>query len=126
MNGQTNGSSIKQLIQGMSPAGATVLQGTVIEESPLKIQYENDPKLFSDEDNTIVPWQLTDYETEVTVHWWTEDAAGGSGDTAYSAHKHAIEGRKKILVHNSLKKGDKIHVLSFNGGKQYYVLDRVA
>ncbi len=121
-----NGTSLKQLIQGMSPGGPTVLQGTVISASPLKIQMENDEKLVSEAENTIVPWQLTDYETEVTVQWETEEVGGGSGEAAYERHKHPIQGRKKILVHNSLKAGDKVHVLAFNDGKQYYVLDRVS
>lgn len=122
----TEKTSIKQLFQGMAGEGAEVLQGIVKSVSPLKIQIVNDEKLTIGPNITYVPQHLTDYETEVTVKWQTESASGGSGDAAYAAHSHGITGRKKITVHNALKVGEKVHVLSFNHGKQYYVLDRVS
>ncbi len=121
-----NGMSIKQLIQGLMPEGVCVVQGVVQSASPLKIKIEGDEKLIISEQNTYVPWQLTDYDTEVTVDWRSEEESGGGGMAAYAAHSHAIKGRKKIRVHNALKTGDKLHILAFNHGKQYYVLDRVA
>lgn len=123
---ETEKTSIKQLFQGMVGEGAEVLQGIVKSVSPLKIQIVNDEKLTIGPNITYVPRHLTDYDTEVTVHWRTESASGGSGDAAYASHDHAIEGRKAIRVHNALKVGEKVHVLSFNHGKQYYVLDRVS
>jgi len=123
---ETEKTSIKQLFQGMVGEGAEVLQGIVKSASPLKIQIVNDEKLTIGPNITYVPWHLTDYTTEVTVEWRTENASGGSGDAAYASHNHAIVGRKKIIVHNALKVGDKVHVLSFNHGKQYFVLDRVS
>lgn len=123
---ETEKTSIKQLFQGMVGDGAEVLQGIVKSASPLKIQIVNDEKLTIGPNITYVPWHLTDYTTEVTVEWRTENASGGSGDAAYASHNHAILGRKKIIVHNALKVGDKVHVLSFNHGKQYFVLDRVS
>lgn len=123
---ETEKTSIKQLFQGMVGDGAEVLQGIVKSASPLKIQIVNDEKLTIGPNITYVPWHLTDYTTEVTVEWRTENASGGSGDAAYASHNHAIVGRKKIIVHNALKVGDKVHVLSFNHGKQYFVLDRVS
>ncbi len=123
---ETEKTSIKQLFQGMVGDGAEVLQGIVKSVSPLKIQIVNDEKLTIGPNITYVPWHLTDYTTEVTVEWRTENASGGSGDAAYASHNHAILGRKKIIVHNALKVGDKVHVLSFNHGKQYFVLDRVS
>ena len=56
----------------------------------------------------------------------TENASCGSGEAANAEHRHAISGRKKITVHNALRTGEKVHVLSFNHGKQYFVLDRVS
>ena len=123
---ETEKTSIKQLFQGMVGDGAEVLQGIVKSVSPLKIQIVNDEKLTIGPNITYVPWHLTDYTTEVTVEWRTENASGDSGDAAYASHNHAILGRKKIIVHNALKVGDKVHVLSFNHGKQYFVLDRVS
>lgn len=122
----TEKTSIKQLFQGMVGNGAEVLQGTVKSTSPLKIQIANDEKLVIGPNITYVPRHLTDYDTEVTVEWRTENEGGGSGYAAFSSHSHAIQGRKAIRVHNALKVGDVVHVLAFNHGKQYYVLDRVS
>lgn len=126
MAGESEKTSLKGLIQGFSGEGVQVVQGTVTQTGPLKIQVVNDDKLTISENITYVPWHLTDYETEVTVEWETEDASGGSGEAAYAAHRHDIVGRKKIIVHNALVVGDKVHLLTFNHGKQYFVLDRVA
>lgn len=124
-NGSGSETSLKQLFQSLIPDGDELMQGTVISVAPLKIQMVNDDKLIINERITIVPWQLTDYDTEVTVMWSTEDASGGSGYAAFASHNHGIVGRKKITVHNALKIGDKVHVLALNHGKLYYVLDRV-
>lgn len=122
---ETEKTSLKQLFQGMAGDGVEVLQGIVKSVGPLKIQIVNDEKLTIGPNITYIPRHLTDYSTEVTVSWRTENASGGSGDAAYASHSHAITGRKTITVHNALKVGDRVHVLSFNHGKQYYVLDRV-
>lgn len=122
---ETEKTSLKQLFQGMAGDGVEVLQGIVKSVGPLKIQIVNDEKLTIGPNITYIPRHLTDYSTEVTVSWRTENASGGSGDAAYASHNHAITGRKTITVHNALKVGDRVHVLSFNHGKQYYVLDRV-
>lgn len=122
---ETEKTSLKQLFQGMAGDGVEVLQGIVKSVGPLKIQIVNDEKLTIGPNITYIPRHLTDYSTEVTVSWRTENASGGSGDAAYASHNHAITGRKRITVHNALKVGDRVHVLSFNHGKQYYVLDRV-
>lgn len=122
---ETKKTSLKQLFQGMAGDGVEVLQGIVKSVGPLKIQIVNDEKLTIGPNITYIPRHLTDYSTEVTVSWRTENASGGSGDAAYASHNHAITGRKAITVHNALKVGDRVHVLSFNHGKQYYVLDRV-
>lgn len=122
---ETEKTSLKQLFQGMAGDGVEVLQGIVKSVGPLKIQIVNDEKLTIGPNITYIPRHLTDYSTEVTVSWRTESASGGSGDAAYASHSHAITGRKSITVHNALKVGDRVHVLSFNHGKQYYVLDRV-
>lgn len=122
---ETEKTSLKQLFQGMAGNGVEVLQGIVKSVGPLKIQIVNDEKLTIGPNITYIPRHLTDYSTEVTVSWRTENASGGSGDAAYASHNHAITGRKAITVHNALKVGDRVHVLSFNHGKQYYVLDRV-
>lgn len=122
---ETEKNSIKELFQGMVGEGTQVLQGIVKSASPLKIQIVGDDKLTVGPNNAYVPKHLTDYDTEVTVQWQTEGVSGGSGAEAYASHGHPIAGRKAIRVHNALKTGERVHVLSFNHGKQYYVLDRV-
>lgn len=57
------------------------------------------------------------------------DSHSHSGNTDSSTHSHvlvsfAVAGAT-MTVYNALKVGDKVHLLSFNAGKQYYVLDKV-
>lgn len=101
-----NGSatSLKGIFQGMIPADAELMQGTVISASPLKIQMANDEKLIVNERITVVPRHLSDYATTCSI-------SGGASEN--------------ITVYNALKIGDKVHVLSLNNGKLYYILDRV-
>lgn len=126
--------SIKQLIQsiigGQMPE---VLQGTVILEKPLKIQMEGDAKWIITENNTFVPWQLTDYETEITFDnpdtkqvftTWDMAETLESPESKIS-FKRPKTIKHKITVYNRLVKGEKVYVLSFNHDKQYYVLDWV-
>jgi hypothetical protein len=151
MGGST---SIKELFQGMTPEGASVIQGTVIAESPLKIQATNDKGLIMHEAILIVPRHLTDYvtTTDITLDKGTIDSRthkdgahphgssgqhGGhsGGDGAHShpedegTHINRLETFNiygaTVKVRNALKVGEKVHLLSFNNGKKYYILDRV-
>ena len=85
-----------------------LIQGTVISDSPLHIQIANDSKLVIGEAITIIPRHLTDYETEADVTW--------QDDTT---------GKARLTVHNALKSGETVHILSLCRGKLYYILDRV-
>lgn len=40
-------------------------------------------------------------------------------------HSHGYTGKKKFLVHNGLKKGEKVILLRFQNGQKFLVLDRV-
>lgn len=126
--------SIKQLIQKMIDGQMQeVLLGTVILENPLKIQIEGDAKWIITENNTIIPWQLTDYETEITFDdpnikqvftTWDMSETLESLESKIS-FKEPKTVKHKITVRNKLVKGENVYVLSFHHGKQYYVLDRV-
>ena len=118
--------SLKQLFQGMTGTEVELLQGIVKSASPLKIQIVNDEKRVIGQNITIVPRHLTDHSIEVTVSWGTGSESGGSGDAAFASHSHSVAGRKSMTVHGALKAGEKVHILSFYHGKQYYVLDRVS
>ncbi|MBQ3551694.1 MAG: DUF2577 domain-containing protein [Clostridia bacterium] len=127
MNTSGNETSLKQILQSMSVGGIEFLQGTVISVSPLKIQITNDEKLIINERITIVPWHLTDHTTQATY-----TVGGGALDSetnVVASHSHKLVTytltRGTLTVHNALKVGEKIHVLSLNNGKKYYVLDRV-
>ncbi len=52
------------------------------------------------------------------------------GKTEDTAHRHALQTfniyKAKIKLYDALQVGEKVHLLAFNHGKQYYVLDRVA
>jgi hypothetical protein len=136
-NSSGNETSIKQLFQRMIPDGDEIMEGTVIQPSPLKIQMTNDEKLIINERITIVPWHLTDYTTtadilkdEGTLDSQTlQDGGHGGhmgGDGTHINHLDTFNLHKgTINVYNALKKGEKVHVLSLNHGKLYYVLDRV-
>lgn len=134
---QTNSSgsetSIKQLFQNMMPAGEELMEGTVIQTGPLKIQITGDDKLIINERITVVPWHLTDYKTRATYR--KMDGSLDSYTKPDSHHEadrciHYLEDynlyKGIIIVHNALRVGDKLHILSLNNGKLYYVLDRVA
>lgn len=130
MAGEVNEkTSLKGMFQGLAGEGVEVLQGIVKSASPLKIQIVNDEKLVIGPNITYVPRHLTDYKTEMSGpniqnYYYTGGDVGSGTAPVSPSHVHAI-GRVKITVHNALKAGEKVHVLSFNHGKQYYVLDRV-
>ncbi len=137
-NSSGNETSLKQLFQGMIPEGDEIMEGTVIQTGPLKIQMVNDEKLIINERITIVPWHLTDYTTTADIlkdegtldsHTFVDGAHGGhqGGDGTHVNHLETFNLYKgTIKVYNALKKGERVHVLALNHGKLYYVLDRVA
>ncbi len=96
--------SIKELVQQMTENGAEIMEGTVKSEKPLKIQITGDDKLIIGSGITYVPQHLTDYDIQIA------DA----------------EGRRTVTVHNALKVGERVHVMSFNHAKQYFLLGRVS
>lgn len=106
--------------------------GKVISVKPLKVQVTN--TFIIPESLLIVPQHLTDYEVDVTVRWNTEDHTHthnitdtftGGGSASGNTHKHDISGRKSMLIHNSLKIGDKVALIRKTGGQTYFILDRI-
>lgn len=139
--------SFKQIFQQICGNGVSeVLQGTVISENPFKVKIKGDDKLIVGPDNAYVPWHLTDYTTKVDIekrdgtidsltfvdgdHHHMYPTSPPHGSTTDTAHQHALDTyniyQATIKVYNALKIGEEVHVLSFNHGKQYFVLDRVA
>lgn len=124
-----NSTSIRGTLLSLGKSTApSLLQGTVISAEPLKIQIANDSKLIISGQVTVVPKHLTDYETEADIECMTETSIDSETNLA-AGHAHKLEKfniyKAKITVHNALKKGDIIDVLALDGGKKYYILDRV-
>lgn len=112
--------SIKQLIQGMTGDGVEVLQGIVKSENPLKIQIVNDEKLVIGANSIYVPRHLTDY----TVFCSLSKTEKINENDSSQQEDFTAEGN--LTIYNALKVGEKVHVLSFHHGKQYYILDRIS
>lgn len=142
--------SLKGLIQGMIPDSMGVIMGKVVSASPLKIQVINDDKLLLSENLICVPRHLSDYTTtatftvgkgslsSVTTASGSHEHTGGSHDGhtegngnhehSGGTHSHPLASftlaHGTLTVHNALKVGETVYLLSFNEGKKYYVLDR--
>lgn len=114
-----------QAVESGKPVEAVF--GTVVSEEPLEIIVEQ--KLKLGEKQLILSRNVTDFETEITVKpswdWVTEEKGGGAGDPAYESHSHDIDGRKRILVHNKLLKGDEVILVRQQTGQKYIVIDRI-
>ena len=101
-----------------------ILFGTVQSVSPLTVFI--DAKLLIPEKALALSRNVTDFDTEVTVQWRTENTSGGGGGyDAFSSHSHAITGRKPIRVHNALKTGENVILIRMAGGQKYLIVDRV-
>lgn len=105
---------IAQIAKGAEQS-AEVVQGTVISGSPIKISLVNDAKVILTSTDLIVPQHLSSYSVSA-------DISGGSVSGSVSAHNHRSV---TLKINNSLQSGDKVHLLSFNNGKKYFVLDKV-
>ena len=104
-NNPAEANSIKGLIQGLIPDPGGVMKGIVKSVSPISIQVDGDDKLLLNDTTLILPKHLTNYSVLVSI----PDVVTGV----------------LMSVNNALSVGEKVYLLSFNKGKQYYILDRV-
>jgi len=100
-----------------------IVFGQVTSASPLKITIEQKITLSSQQ--LILTRNVTDHEIEMTLDHETDYKSGGSGDSSFASHNHAVTGKKTMTIHNALKKGEKVALLRTQGGQQYVVIDRV-
>lgn len=117
-----------------------VFFGDVLSTSPLQIDVEQ--KMHLDDAQLILSRNVTDYITEVTVQWDTlteniththdVDLTDSNGDTVKGKaesktvkHAHDIEGRKQMMIHNGLLKGEKVILIRQQGGQKFIVVDRI-
>ncbi|MBR5432148.1 MAG: DUF2577 domain-containing protein [Bacteroidales bacterium] len=113
------GTSLKELFQGMIPSSCSLLQGTVISVSPLKIQIANDAKLVISAASTIIPKHLTDRTVKVTI----PNSGGHSQYVGSGIHSHT---EVNMTIYDGLKPGDKLHLLAVQNSKKFIALGRVA
>ncbi len=125
MQDAENRTSLKQAFQDMIPKDETLVEGVVTKESPLTVQLTNNDKMILTGNHLICPWHLTDYETKVSI---SGNLLAGSQTEVVANHSHGLETyvieQAKMIVHNQLKTGEKVWLLRFGNGKQYFILDR--
>ena len=122
---------VEQVFENMKPT--TILYGTVESISPLKVRI--DQKKLLEEEDLILSHFLRDHYVDITVSHKTESIYG-SWNTNHghpnvspapipTEHRHEYKGRKKILIHYGLKKGEKVALIRIQGGQMYYIIDRL-
>lgn len=130
--------------QNQASRPVNVLFGTVLTEEPdLSVQLEQ--KKILTKEFLVLSRNVTDHLVDMTMgdgktpQHFTEDAdpnetdpkAGGSGDPAFASHSHKhshvheYKGRKTFYVHCKLLAGEKVILVSVQGGQAYVILDRV-
>ena len=97
--------------------------GKVTSIKPLKILVEQ--KMTLGAAQLILTRNVTDFKTKVTIDWSTETKSGGSENSSFASHDHAVSGKKEMTVHNALQIGDEVILLKKKSGQKYLVLDRV-
>ena len=97
--------------------------GKVTSAKPLKILVEQ--KMTLSAAQLVLTRNVTNFKTKVTIDWATETQSGGSGESSFDSHSHAISGTKELTIHNALQVGDEVILLKQKGGQKYLVLDRV-
>lgn len=102
---------------------AAIVFGTVTSISPLKVNIEQ--RLTLDESHLVLSSLVSDFEVDVTLNHVTENTSGGTGDSSFSSHNHAVTGRKTMTIHLGLKKDETVMLLQVQGGQKYIILDRI-
>ena len=100
-----------------------VYYGTVLSESPLKIDVEQ--KMTLSQAQLVLTRAVLDHYVDIEVSHETEEKEGGEGIEKYEKHKHEYKGRKKIMIYNGLKAGEKVILIRFQEGQKFLVVDRV-
>lgn len=100
-----------------------ILFGTVTKINPLEIKLDSQkvlPQAF-----LVLCRNVTDHEIQMEVNHQVEKMSGGAKDPSFTSHIHQYKGVKPFKVLNALKVGEKVVLLSMQGGQKYLVLDRV-
>ena len=70
----------------------------------------------------ILSDNVRDFEVDIEVNHITEKRAGGGGYAEYASHDHGYRGRKKIIIYNGLKIGEKVVMIQQSGGQLFLLL----
>lgn len=110
--------------------------GNVISTEPLKILVEQ--KMILGAEQLVLTKAVTDHWVDIEVNHFTvnddfmipdhtHDTPAGPSDSGNldTTHKHRYKGRKKIMIYNGLKAGEKVLLIRFDKGQRFVVLDRV-
>jgi hypothetical protein len=103
--------------------------GTVVSVSPLKIQISSN--LTLPESVLIVPRHLTDYSVKCNIGSASNLDVNVVENTLVIANSDSNEeapeevDERTITIYNSLVVGDKVAMVRNQGGKSYYILDRI-
>lgn len=98
--------SLREIFLNIAKEGMVLMnieEGIVTKEEPVVITLVNDKKIKLSAVDLVIPERMKDHEITITE--------GGE--------------KRKITVKNALKANDKVYLLSYSGGKLFYVLDRV-
>jgi len=68
---------------------------------------------------------VTDHYVDIEVKHLTGQRSGGSGEPSFASHDHDYKGRKKIMIYNGLKTGEKVLLIRFQEGQKFLILDRI-
>lgn len=125
-----------------------IAYGEVVSDEPVKIKLNDIITL--EPENIILTNAVVDHEIDVTISWYTENVkipgvdnhthnTGVATDGKWtgkanvvksenidSEHRHEIKNKKKMIVHNKLKVGEKVLLLKAYGGQKYVVWDRLS
>lgn len=107
---ESSATSVSELIKQIankSVSSSDIYEGTVTSASPIKITLVNDAKIILSSANMVIPEHLREKIGTVTIR---------VNGVYYSGH---------VTIHEALKTGDKVYLMSYNNGKKYFVLDRV-
>lgn len=111
---------MKAIKQAMDNANLTSLsEGEVVSAPPnLKIRLKKNSKLTIPKELLVVPEHLTNHSKicDISCSSVSTSSESFSNFNAYGA---------SVTFKNSLKIGDRVMLVSFEGGQRFYILDRI-
>ena len=106
--------SIKELIMKIAADCISVcgiVEGKIDTADPLKVTLTNDAKINLTASEVIVPEYLKERKKTITYIEIVDD--------------EEVERELEITIKDGLKSGDKVYMLQYNAGKQYFILSRI-